>query len=60
MVVKLSVQLQQIQSQFESRAVLDGSQTPSTGTLRAGGFESRAVLDGSQTEQEFVDRVFEV
>ena len=49
MVVKLSVQLQQIQSQFESRAVLDGSQT---GPGEAGGlrvFESRAVLDGSQT-----------
>ena len=35
---------------FESRAVLDGSQTGLDDHIGLAGFESRAVLDGSQTE----------
>ena len=35
---------------FESRAVLDGSQTWTGRTSPPSRFESRAVLDGSQTE----------
>ena len=34
---------------FESRAVLDGSQTDGLTITDSSGFESRAVLDGSQT-----------
>ena len=34
---------------FESRVILDGSQTPIDPSFRVGVFESRVVLDGSQT-----------
>ena len=37
---------------FESRAVLDGSQTPVALAPWRQSFESRAVLDGSQTGSE--------
>ena len=37
---------------FESRVVLDGSQTPVTGHWPHWVFESRVVLDGSQTTCE--------
>ena len=34
---------------FESRVILDGSQTLRIIMLYLGGFESRVILDGSQT-----------
>ena len=49
---------------FESRVVLDGSQTPIWALAQHHGFESRVVLDGSQTKdhvlywyREFESRV---
>ena len=36
---------------FESRVVLDGSQTVRCWGVTAASFESRVVLDGSQTER---------
>ena len=49
MVVKLGLHRGRLSPRFESRAVLDGSQTG--GIIRRAdvAFESRAVLDGSQT-----------
>ena len=49
MVVKLIPERLKAASEFESRAVLDGSQTCGRHQGIPGGFESRAVLDGSQT-----------
>ena len=34
---------------FESRVILDGSQTPQGGLIAIKAFESRVILDGSQT-----------
>ena len=39
---------------FESRVILDGSQTPVTSYLRPSQFESRVVLDGSQTHRDML------
>ena len=49
MVVKPSTGVIYAACPFESRAVLDGSQTLSPMLLHRSAFESRAVLDGSQT-----------
>ena len=49
MVVKLWFLWSGAESAFESRAVLDGSQTRVPVDILDPGFESRAVLDGSQT-----------
>ena len=35
---------------FESRVILDGSQTILLGRFNDDGFESRVILDGSQTD----------
>ena len=35
---------------FESRVILDGSQTDYAKIIREAGFESRVILDGSQTK----------
>ena len=37
-------------AQFESRVILDGSQTGECGVSMSLWFESRVILDGSQTE----------
>ena len=49
MVVKLKIGFDGYNATFESRAVLDGSQTLLPFPLHRVTFESRAVLDGSQT-----------
>ena len=35
---------------FESRVILDGSQTPMRDSIKSYKFESRVILDGSQTK----------
>ena len=49
MVVKLQGLLRFISFQFESRVILDGSQTRCLVWRLRSGFESRVILDGSQT-----------
>ena len=49
MVVKLRFIAYVIGGMFESRVILDGSQTFATGADRIAKFESRVILDGSQT-----------
>ena len=49
MVVKPNLSLMSGIRQFESRVILDGSQTEMAGCLAVCGFESRVILDGSQT-----------
>ena len=49
MVVKLSGEVTPKWLLFESRVILDGSQTLFQLTIHIGVFESRVILDGSQT-----------
>ena len=49
MVVKLIVSSNHYTDQFESRVILDGSQTHLFLSLQTAMFESRVILDGSQT-----------
>ena len=49
MVVKLNVLMLNRLSLFESRVILDGSQTSRSVFVDASEFESRVILDGSQT-----------
>ena len=49
MVVKRAAILADLLHQFESRVVLDGSQTVACEESQEVWFESRVVLDGSQT-----------
>ena len=49
MVVKPSSPLKPHRFGFESRVILDGSQTRYRGGIFGSGFESRVILDGSQT-----------
>ena len=49
MVVKPKVCSVSARGMFESRVILDGSQTLRKATHPFGGFESRVILDGSQT-----------
>ena len=51
MVVKLGPAALPWYFAFESRVVLDGSQTCAKDEKAANSFESRVVLDGSQTEE---------
>ena len=50
MVVKLSVAYCAAAFGFESRVILDGSQTGALIVCNEDGFESRVILDGSQTQ----------
>ena len=49
MVVKLDVYRNSVSTEFESRVILDGSQTTLSYNASKYGFESRVILDGSQT-----------
>ena len=50
MVVKLNPHSDSSRTMFESRVILDGSQTREGGAGFAQKFESRVILDGSQTD----------
>ena len=54
MVVKLGNFTSEDGIVFESRVILDGSQTTSDNSVLSSEFESRVILDGSQTD--FKDR----
>ena len=49
MVVKLRIKAELTKLVFESRVILDGSQTLPINLPRSIQFESRVILDGSQT-----------
>ena len=49
MVVKQTSKVVRMQSLFESRVILDGSQTNNIAMQFSAAFESRVILDGSQT-----------
>ena len=49
MVVKPTFVILALIVRFESRVILDGSQTILSGRFDDNGFESRVILDGSQT-----------
>ena len=55
MVVKPTIGRRSISRQFESRVILDGSQTSEKHATRHWLFESRVILDGSQTSLTMVD-----
>ena len=49
MVVKLTILCCRLRLRFESRVILDGSQTSEVVNQAGDAFESRVILDGSQT-----------
>ena len=53
MVVKLIVAAVACERSFESRVILDGSQTGNSTCQTRPMFESRVILDGSQTVRRF-------
>ena len=52
MVVKPAISNLAVADKFESRVILDGSQTPRPSLLWLLSFESRVILDGSQTGRQ--------
>ena len=60
MVVKLGMYVILSGLEFESRVILDGSQTISMAFLPLLEFESRVILDGSQTSLRFHNELFRV
>ena len=61
MVVKLTRLTGIIPVEFESRVILDGSQTAKKPTTSTSKFESRVILDGSQTSRRIhlINHLFE-
>ena len=58
MVVKLTLDHSTIVRLFESRVILDGSQTWADYRYKPNRFESRVILDGSQTMFKKISQIF--